>query len=265
MAIDDPFDAFEQQYLGEESKLPKQIAKTFFEAGKLALPDGGWALDILLKVGAVLFDTESGQGRISEFFLLVRDEFRRVGKTTVNPQEMQRAICKAIWYDRLEQDDAKRARYIKVIGNILTSEEQINDAVSFIQTIEQLNERDLIVLRVINKIMNKKNDWQGQHQQVSAGPILKLHPSTLNARAQELTVNIALALGQKTERNTYNREEGYGICCRLQGFGLAHELELQPRELPLTNYAFRLSTQGIRLLHLLGEEVPNYAHYFKDY
>ena len=41
------------------------------------------------------------------------------------------------------------------------------------------------------------------------------------------------------------REVGYGICARLQGFGLAHEFE-QTRELPLTNYSFRLSVQGIR-------------------
>lgn len=48
----------------------------------------------------------------------------------------------------------------------------------------------------------------------------------------------------------------------MQGFGLAHELD-QTRELPLTNYAFRLSIQGVRLLKLLGENVPNYGHYTK--
>jgi hypothetical protein len=42
-------------------------------------------------------------------------------------------------------------------------------------------------------------------------------------------------------------------------------IETQQRELPHTNYVFRLSVQGIRLLKLLGEEVPNYANYFKEY
>ena len=73
-----------------------------------------------------------------------------------------------------------------------------------------------------------------------------------------------MALGQAAENNLFTREIGYGNCCRLQGFGLAHEVEVQPRELPLTNYAFRLSTQGIRLLKLLGENVPNYDYYFKS-
>jgi len=54
------------------------------------------------------------------------------------------------------------------------------------------------------------------------------------------------------------------ICTRLQGFGLAHEVDATARELPLANYAFRLSAQRIRLLKLLGEEVPNYECYFRD-
>ncbi len=37
------------------------------------------------------------------------------------------------------------------------------------------------------------------------------------------------------------------------------------RELPLPNYPFRLSVQGIRLLRLLGETVANYEHYFREY
>jgi len=116
------------------------------------------------------------------------------------------------------------------------------------------------VLKTLNKVMNKSGDWKPQHDPV-AGQITKLHPSTLIPRAQELTMQISIALGQATERNTHNREEGHAICNRLQGFGLAHELD-QTRELPLSNYCFRLSSQGIRLLKLLGEDVPNYDFYF---
>jgi hypothetical protein len=124
-----------------------------------------------------------------------------------------------------------------------------------------MTERDFIVLQVVNKVMNKQGDWKAQHDPVM-GQVAKLHPSTPISRAQELSVQIAIALGQATERNTYSREEGYSICNRLQGFGLAHEME-QTRELPLTNYVFRLSVQGVMLLRLLGEDVPNYEHYIK--
>jgi hypothetical protein len=70
-------------------------------------------------------------------------------------EDVQKAIQLAIWYDRHERDDAKRERYVKLIGNALRSDHQIQDVSSFVQTIEQLNERDVIVLKVLKKIMNK--------------------------------------------------------------------------------------------------------------
>jgi len=168
----------------------------------------------------------------------------------------------AFTYDLRERNDQKRARYAKLIGNALRSEEQIQDIASFVQTIEQLNERDVTVLKVLNTIMNKEGDWKSQENSVT-GNVMKNHPNTFIQRAQELTVQIAMALGQATEGNVYTREIGYGVCCRLQGFGLAHEIDVQARELPLTNYSFRLSTEGMTLLKLLGEEVLNYDYYFQ--
>jgi hypothetical protein len=263
MAIDDPLEAFDQQYMKEEPQLPTKLAKYVGDMGlKVVLPDGGLALDIMLKVLDALFNKESGAERVGAMLELVKGEFRHVETTKASHEDVQKAIQLAIWYDRHERDDAKRDRYVKLIGNALRSETQIQDIASFVQTIEQLNERDVIVLKVLNKIMNKNGDWKAQHHSAS-GHIAKLHPGTLIGRAQELTVQIAMALGQATEKNTYSREEGYGICNRLQGFGLAHELD-ETRELPLANYIFRLSTQGVRLLKFLGEDVPNYDYYFMD-
>ena len=65
------------------------------------------------------------------------------------------AIQLAIWYDRHERDDAKRERYVKLIGIALRSDDQIQDVSSFVQTIEQRNERDMIVLKLLKKLMNK--------------------------------------------------------------------------------------------------------------
>jgi hypothetical protein len=116
MAIDNPMDAFEQQCLKEEPNLPNQLAKYAFDVGKLALPDAGFAVEILMRVADTLFDKESGKERIRAFFTLVVDEFKHIEKTKVSHQDMQSAICKAVWYDRYEQDDRKRDRYIKFIG-----------------------------------------------------------------------------------------------------------------------------------------------------
>jgi hypothetical protein len=263
MAIDNPIDAFDQQYMKEESQLPARLAKFAGDAGlKLAMPDGGLALKILLKVYAALFDRESAAERSKAMWELVTSEFRHVETTKASHEDVQKAIQLAIWFDRHERDDRKRERYVKLIGNALRTEKRVEDVATFVQTIEQLNERDLIVLKVLNKVMNKEGDWKPQPNP-GVGNIMKVHANTFIQRSQELTVQIAIALGQRTETNLYTREVGYGICNRLQGFGLAHEIQ-QTRELPLTNYCFRLSTQGILLLKLLGEDVPNFDHYFKD-
>ncbi len=249
----------------DEPELPGRLANYAADFGlKLAMPDGGLAADILLNVVDALFDKRSGTERVNAMFELVSGELRNLEKTKADHKDVERAIQLAIWYDRHERDDAKRERYVRLIGNAARSDERIQDVASFIQTVEQLNERDIIVLKVLNNVMNKEGDWRPQ-QNPGLGNVMKLHPTSLTSRAQELSVQVALALGQKIERNSHTREEGYGICNRLQGFGLTHEMEVQPRELPLTNYCFRLSVQGIRLLKLLGENVPNYENYFKEY
>ncbi len=261
MAIDDPIEAFKQHLMRDEPVMPNKLAKYAAEIGfKLAIPDGGLASDILMKVVDVLFDKPSALERVNALFELVSAEFRHVEKTKASHQDVQKAIQFAIWFDRHERDDAKRARYVRVIGNALRSEAQVQDVATFIQTIEQLNESDVAVLKVLNKIMNKDGDWRPQPNP-GLGDVMKVHPNVFTQRSQELTLQIAMAIGQKTETNLYSREKGYGICNRLQGFGLAHEIAVQPRELPLTNYCFRLSTQGVKLLKLLGEDVPNYDRY----
>ena len=190
-------------------------------------------------------------------------ETEHLEDTKVGKEDLAEAVQLILHRDLEEFNDKKRERYVKVIGNALRSEAQIQDVATFIQTPEQLNERDLTVLKKLNEVMNKEGDWK-PHPNPGPRPIMKLHPSTLISRAQELSTQIAIALGQKTETNKFTREEGYMICTRLQGFGLAYEVDSSPRELPLTNYSFGLSIQGIRLLKLLGEDVPNFELYVKD-
>ncbi|MGA9813326.1 MAG: hypothetical protein WBQ64_11145 [Terriglobales bacterium] len=257
MAIDDPKAAFVQQYMQEEQESP--LAHMVM-AGKLAFPKAALPLEIFRKV-ADRFTRASVKERLEAMWNLLVMETEHLETTKASPEDIQEAIQLALRRDAEEFDDNKRERYVKLIGNAFRSEEQIQDVATFVQTIEQLNERDVIVLKVMNKIMNKESDWKPQQDPVVGG-IAKLHPSTLIGRAQELSLQIAMALGQKVETNLYTREEGYGICTRLQGFGLAHELE-QTRELPLANYCFRLSVLGIRLLKLLGEDVPNFDYYSK--
>ena len=259
MAIDDPKTAFAKQYMQEEEKSPLELALV---TGKLAFPKAGLPLEIFRKVANKLTRV-SVEERLQAMWHMLVMETEHLEATKANSEDIEQAIQLAMRRDAEDFNDRKRERYVKLIGNALRSETQIQDVATFILTLEQLNERDMVVLKVLNAVMNKEGDWKSQPNSI-LGNVMKLHPSTLIGRAQELTVQIAMALGQKTEANTYSREEGYGICNRLQGFGLAHEIDAQQRELPLTNYCFRLSTQGIQLLKLLGENVPNFACYFKN-
>lgn len=257
MAIDNPKEAFEQQYMKEEENTPLEM--TVF-TGKLAFPKAALPLEIFRKV-ADRFMKVSVEERLQAMWNFLVMETEHLESTKASVEDAAQAAQLAMRRDAEEFNDAKRERYVKVFGNALRSKDQLDSIVSYIESIQQMTERDFIVLQVVNKIMNKQGDWKTTGDSV-LGPISKLHPSTLIGRAQELSVQIAIALGQATERNTYNREEGYAICNRLQGFGLVHEME-QTRELPLTNYVFRLSVQGVKLLKLLGENVPNYEHYIK--
>jgi hypothetical protein len=123
MAIDDPIDAFEQQYMKDEPDLPNKLAKYAAEAGcKLAFPDGGLALEILLKVGDALFDKASAAEQVEAMWELIKGEFGHVETTKASHEDVQKAIQLAIWYDRHERDDAKRDRYVRLIGNALLCE-----------------------------------------------------------------------------------------------------------------------------------------------
>jgi hypothetical protein len=70
-------------------------------------------------------------------------------------------------------------------------------------------------------------------------------------------------LRRQCERKQIGRRAacGYDACNRLQGFGLAHEIELSPRQVPVGEYCFRPSIRGLKLLKLVGEEVANADKY----
>src|SRR5947209_1111809 len=159
MAIDNPKAVFEQQYMKDEENLPLGLAILVGKVGgKLAFPDGGLALEILEKVADVLFNDVTVKERVKAMWDLFVMEISHLETTKASREDVQRAIQLAFVYDRQQRDDQKRERYVKLIGNALRSELQIQDIATFVQTIEQLNERDVIVLKVLNKTMNKEGD-----------------------------------------------------------------------------------------------------------
>jgi hypothetical protein len=171
---------------------------------------------------------------------------KKVGKDELDA--VKEAMQLAIRHDIEEFNDKKRDRYVKIIGNALRSETQIEDLASFIQDVERLGERDFMALKVLNKVINQPR---------IEGTGRDIHPNEFMQRRQELAVQMAAAFGDSYGGQNFSREQGYDACNRLQGFGLAHEIELSARQVPTGEYCFRPSRRGLMLLKLTGEEVAN--------
>jgi len=264
MAIDNVYDTIDKQNPEEEDGVLSRLTRVLDSAKSLGFP----IPEPLAGVFSVLssMSREAKERRGIAFVRQLVEDMQKVqgdlAKTRTQISEIQSAMRLSIEYDADEFDDKKRDRYISVVTSSITSDTRINDLVSFIQDVEKLGERDLIGLKVLNQVMNRASDWQEQAPPPQANPP-KLHPNTFIHRAQELSFQMAIALtGTNGNESNFSREEGLQICLRLQGFGLAEMISLSPREVPISNYAARLTTRGMMLLRLLGEDVPNWKRYF---
>jgi hypothetical protein len=248
MAIDNPSDAIEKAYPEKEPYLPADLALL---AAKFALP--GIVVDVLNTVFERL-DRNVQEERAKATTKLLMAELKDLKDKAVSKEELndvKEAIQLSIRHDVEEFNDRKRERYVKIIGNALRDEKRIDDLASYIQDVERLGERDFVALKILNRVMNP-----------SRGDSTKdIHPNEFIHRRQELAVEMAKALGGAFEGPSFSREEGYDACNRLQGFGLAHEIEVSPRQVPVGDYCFRPSRRGLMLLRLVGEEVKNADKY----
>jgi hypothetical protein len=252
MAIDDRYDALDKAFPTTEPYLPEELVALIL---KLMLP--GYVTDMLGAVCKRLSPNVQMQRAIETLKLLVVDMKDVKAEVAANKKDlssMKEAVQLALRYDVAEFNDKKRERYVKIVGNALCSEKQIDDLASYIQDVERLGERDITALKVLNNVMNKPGDFNVNLNS-------NIHPGLFVQRRQELAVQMAHAFGMKTDGNTFSREEGYDACNRLQAFGLAHEIETSPRQVPTGDYSCRPSLRGLTLLKLIGEEVPNWDKY----
>jgi hypothetical protein len=275
MAIDDPFDAVAQQNPKDEWKVPKVASGVSGAALTVATLAGIPHLAVASAVVGAwnkLTNRTNWQNRMEETQALIVERFRALEpeykrleeeqkQLKVDMEDLQSAIQLSIVNDSTLFNDRKRERYVSALTNATLGPARVTDLVSFIQDIEELNETDITGLRVLNTVMNKAGDWNAVTP-TQAG----LHPNTFLQRRHELAVQMAIALGKsgKTDGDKFSREEGMGICLRLQGFGLAEVISSESRSVPRTDYCARVTPRGFMLLRLLGEEIPNWERYFDE-
>jgi hypothetical protein len=247
MAIDNPYDAIDKAFPEREPYLPEDLAVF---AAKCLLPE--YVMDAFGTVFERL-DRNAQLERAKATTKLLMADLKDLKAKTATKEELndlKEAMQLALRHDVEQFNDKKRERYVKIIGNALRDERKIDDLASYIQDVERLGERDFVALKVLNKVMNQPKD-----------PNKDIHPNDFIQRRQELAVEMAKALGGNYETQSFSREEGYDACNRLQGFGLAHEIEVAARQVPIGDYCFRPSRRGLMLLKLIGEEVANQEKY----
>lgn len=276
MAIDDPIEAVEKQYPRGGDKVPKIVAGA--SGGALTIASLAAVPHLAIPIAAVTAwnrlihgdawrkRTEETQAILVERLRALEPEYEKLEKEQkqlrVEMTDLQSSIQVGIVNDGTTFDDRKRERFVSAVANATVSPSKVSDLVSFIQDTDQLNESDITALKVLNRVMNRQGDWDTvtEHQ---AG----LHPNTFLQRRKELAVQMAFALGKtnkKIDGEGFSREEGLGVCLRLQGFGLAEVITNETRSVPRTNYCARPTPRGLMLLRLLGEDVPNWDRYFDE-
>jgi hypothetical protein len=266
MAIDNPYDAIDQQHPEDEGALGFAISKVLGAGAAIGIP-----IPPLVSQFFGFLDSMSSEAKKQRGVAFLRqlvDDMQRVlnsiAAIRTEMKEIQNAMRLSLEYDVEEFNDAKRNRYISAITSAISSETKVHDLTSFIQDIEKLGERDLMGLKILNRVMNREGDWQNSPGPPHLNPA-KLHPQGFISRSQELVVAMAHALtgnASSTDGNMFSREDGLQICLRLQGFGLAQVIDTTPREVPISNYCARPTTRGLMLLKLIGENVPNWNRYF---
>jgi hypothetical protein len=258
MAIDNPIDAVESQY----KQSPEAPLGLVLLPAELALPH----VAPLLKFVELIRDHFSSRERTERaqaFLDLLRDQqkvLQVLGKNfdglNVKVDDLAEAVQLAVFRDAEAFNDNKRDRYLKILGSAVRSEHKIQDLASFIRDVEALGEEDITVLKVLNTVMNRGGDPPNQLTFL------------LGQRKKELADSIAQSLHARANVPTkdgmsYSHEEGYAVCLRLQGFGLATAVPFNAvQEIPVREYCFRPSKRGLMFLNLIGEQVPNWAQYF---
>ena len=268
MAIDNPYHQITRLYPDDDENGPvSAISKIFSSLTGLGIPVPSI---FQFFTGLNTVDENERKERAGAFLRqLVHDiqpALNNIDRMKTEISEIRSAIRLGLQFDVTEFNDANRDRYISIVTRAIRSETKVHDLASYIRDVEVLGERDLIALRVLNKVMNRETDWEDRPGPPSLNPP-KLHPNVFLQRAQELAVQMTHALKgdeHSTDGNHFSREDGLQLCLRLQGFGLAQEINNGPREVPIANYCARPTTRGLMLLKLLGEQVPNWDRYFDD-
>jgi hypothetical protein len=233
MPIDDPLDAIEKQYKPETDPIFEKVLEIF---GKFEPTVG--LVNALRKV----FSKEATIARINAFIECFVLEVRRLeGKTNkltekLESPQLAETTLAAINETIRTTDLEKIKRFAAILGYSLRSDKKASwdDAAAYIRDIAQLGDRDMQALQVLYSV--QKDLFLGKN--------LAYEPNVYTEKNDEV-LKLAHESGMP-------RDEFYSRCGRLNGFGLAIEVQRNDARVTPSDHCFRLTTRGRELVSIIA-------------
>lgn len=230
--IDGPLEAISQQY---ENKRDRIFAKIWAVARELE-PFG------ILSALKVLFSEDATNARFEAFIRQLVLEVNRLEDTDrffsekVESAEFKETIMAAMNETARTIDLEKIKRFALIVGSSLDSKRNTkswDDAAVYIRDISQLGDGDIKALSVLYTVQ----------RDLFVGKNVALDPNSYTEKNSEVL--------ELVHKSGMPRDEFYSRCARLNGFGLAIEVQRNESRVSPGNLCFRLTTRGRDLISII--------------
>jgi len=231
--IDDPLEAVDKEY--EDKRDP--IAKTILEIATELEPFG------ILKVLKIIFSKEATTTRfealIKQLILEVRrlDNAGRLLRDRLESDEVKETVIAALNESARTIDLEKIKRFAAIVGSSFDSKrtnKSWDDPATYIRDLAQLGDRDIQALQILYSI--QKDLFLGKH--------LALDPNSYTKKNDEVL--------KLVDDSGMPRDEFYSRCSRLNGFGLAIEVQRNEGRVSPSDHCFRITTRGRELVSIIS-------------
>jgi cob(I)alamin adenosyltransferase len=233
MAIDNPYDAIDKVYRDDSDQILSKVLDVF---GHFEALTG--AVNVIRKQ----FSKDATIARILALLeQLVADVQKHGRKMTdfnekMDSPEFAETIIAAVNESIRTTSLEKVGRFARILGHSLSSTRNVlwDEAAAFIRDLAQLTERDVEVLNILYSI--QKNLFLGRSN--------SLDPNSYTEKNNEVL--------DLVHQSGISRDEFYSRCGRLNGFGLAIEVQRNPSRVSNSDHCFRLTTRGRELIAILS-------------
>jgi hypothetical protein len=236
MAIDNKYEAIDKQHIDGDNPYFKPMMEIL---GKVVPLVG------ILYVIQKQFSPDAAMARIKalveELVADIQQHEEKIGKiedlqSKINSPEVAETVLVTINETIRTTNIEKIKRFAAILGYSLTKKKNINwdDASAYIRDIAQLGESDIEVLKILYSI--QKDLFIGKH--------LPRDPNSYTAKNNEVL--------ELADQSGIPRDEFYSRCSRLNGFGLAIEVQRNEGRVAPSDHCFRLTTRGRELVSIIS-------------